>query len=340
MENIFQPLEALDAKFEEQMAAQQLKHPAHFDGAAVLEEQLSSKESVEAGHVAKIPLVQTMEQNWALLPNTLVRFVGMVQDMLEPEYFCSAVRLKHRATGAERVVSGKYRDMSSSPYLDYDIDAEIEQSLASRHLLYCVPVPAESEWAINARAAVDMFGRPSKQEEPVPATRSGDAESPVKVNEAAGVGGGAVQTTDSGHRVGRKRCASRRTSSSSTEQPLDEAGDLSEEEDREALNSPKKTASDDLPPPSRIRTEQRPHPHVCTASPSSSSASTSSSLPAPAGVSANELNLPIPTETRQPCLLKLYDYPEGIFKLNDVVEVVVRGDAERLRKWRGFVTCP
>ncbi len=154
------PLQALDQRFAEQFALRQLAHAAHFDGAAVLEDLLSAAEgslsssassssfsfssppfsSVSSSEqLARIPLLQTAADNWDILPGQLVRFVGMVQDMLEPEYFSAAARVAHKATGVERVVSGKYRDLEGFCIGsgEYELRGEVDGSLASRQVL-CV----------------------------------------------------------------------------------------------------------------------------------------------------------------------------------------------------------
>ena len=150
LDPVLRPLQALDHHFARQFAARELAHAAHFDGAAVLEDLLSTAEASSSSSsssssaaaaasqpLARIPLLQTTADNWDVLPGQLVRFVGMVQDMLEPEYFSAAARVAHKATGAERVVSGKYRDLEGL-YIgggEYELRGEVDGSLASRQVL-------------------------------------------------------------------------------------------------------------------------------------------------------------------------------------------------------------
>ena len=138
----FRPLEVLDRRLDEQLAAGQLDKPTDFDGAAVLEDFLASGDASAVAEVARIPLIQSQDENWKILSGSLVRFVGMVQDMFEPEYFPAVVRLVHKATGETRVISGKFRDANESPYPGYDVHSEVEHSLCSC-LLYTSPSPRD-----------------------------------------------------------------------------------------------------------------------------------------------------------------------------------------------------
>ena len=155
------PLEILDAAFQAQLSHRSKSQPRParpptsatdelkaFNGSAEVLRHLlhpqqtkqSGPSSTEEDLISRIPLLQSSDKSWKLLPGTLVRYVGMVQDMLEPEYYSSAVRLVHKTTKEEKIVTGKYRDMDAPPLKDYEFGEEMENTLGTRQLLYCVPV--------------------------------------------------------------------------------------------------------------------------------------------------------------------------------------------------------
>ena len=84
-----------------------------------------------------------------LRPGTLVRFRGMVQDTFNPDYFPQAV---HETLPTGEVVAHNmwFRDnvVVHSP------DSQTQhEGLVQRQTVFCVPVPAETEWAKAKYAA-------------------------------------------------------------------------------------------------------------------------------------------------------------------------------------------
>ncbi|PSC74128.1 mini-chromosome maintenance complex-binding isoform A [Micractinium conductrix] len=91
---------------------------------------------------AQVPVLT--EETADLLPNQcLVRYRGMVADMLNPEYYVGEFR---RADGSW--ATAKYADQ-----LDEAVPEGAETRIAERRPLLLVPVPAESPWAAAPRAA-------------------------------------------------------------------------------------------------------------------------------------------------------------------------------------------
>ena len=216
-------------------------------------------------------------------------------------------------------------------------------------------VPAESDWVIAHRETTDILGRPLppvKEPEPhaTPAAASSGGGNGVFATPAAGVSNAKPRK-----RKGRERSDSSRSSSAT---PVDQktrsnshgngngnGGSLSEEEgdssdsdsDELEIGQPagpsaavparvlaKDDRDEDSTPASRVRVE-KPKPACPNLSPWLARASASSSgSREPLRATPNELNLPVASETRHPCLIKLYDFPDGAYKLNDVIEVVVR----------------
>ena len=287
MDVVTKPLHALDAAFQAQSSQGALSSASHFDGPSALLPHLLQKDAL-----AQIPVLQCPTKSWNVLPGSLVRFVGMVQDMLEPEYFSSSVQLVNKATGETKVVTGKYRDLRSSPYPGFEIAEEVEGTLSCRHVLYCVPVPAETQWAMRAREQVDVLGRD-------------------KVAEEENV------STDSGSKSRKKRGHREVVSANDAGLSADEESDGDEDSDGDAGSDSEHDSNSGTSktPPRRVRA--RGEQDSATPSTHSSSDEVRTFVHP-----RHELNLPIPTDTRHPCIVKLYDIPDGTFKLNDVVEFV------------------
>ncbi|XP_026424247.1 mini-chromosome maintenance complex-binding protein-like isoform X2 [Papaver somniferum] len=75
-------------------------------------------------------------------PNSLVRFRGMVQDMLGNELYVGA--FKDGSTWR----TNKFTDVASFP-----MNSSSEMSMWERRLLYCVPVPGQSPWVVEASSS-------------------------------------------------------------------------------------------------------------------------------------------------------------------------------------------
>jgi hypothetical protein len=84
---------------------------------------------------------------------SLVRYRAMVQDTFEPEYYTPLLEQRPRggveANGGTRLVTTKYRETAvAQPGFELrEVDGA---GLATRGVCYCVPLPAEGDWARGA----------------------------------------------------------------------------------------------------------------------------------------------------------------------------------------------
>ena len=125
-----------------------------------------------------IPLLSDRSFNAGGIRNhTLVRYVGMVQDMHEPEFFASCVRAaggEHAAGGVVGFVNSSFADVLGGGPGGADHDpfgAEDGGAAVARERLplFCVPVPTDSAWA-----------RPREQRPATVAAAPGAAVTPSK----------------------------------------------------------------------------------------------------------------------------------------------------------------
>ncbi len=68
--------------------------------------------------------------------NTLVRYVGMVQDMFNPEYFVSEFKDSH----------GNWQTTRYGDIMDESMDESIEKQFDERHPVLVIPIPGRTEW--------------------------------------------------------------------------------------------------------------------------------------------------------------------------------------------------
>ncbi|XP_051122782.1 mini-chromosome maintenance complex-binding protein isoform X2 [Andrographis paniculata] len=95
--------------------------------------------------LSKVPLLDQSTIKW-VKPNTLVRFRGMIQDMLGNEYYVGAYK------DGDTWKTNKFADASRSP-----IDSSSDMKIWERRLLYCVPVPGQSSWIESPQAMKNLF---------------------------------------------------------------------------------------------------------------------------------------------------------------------------------------
>jgi hypothetical protein len=95
-----------------------------------------------ANRVPYLPHVHSCKNgiaNTKVMPNTVVRYRGMVQDVYDPEFYCSEYRKQNSST--PEYVNAKYRDE-----LEEDVD-ELSMEILERDVMLCIPIPGESDWA-------------------------------------------------------------------------------------------------------------------------------------------------------------------------------------------------
>ncbi|KAG8053372.1 hypothetical protein GUJ93_ZPchr0001g32208 [Zizania palustris] len=98
----------------------------------------------EQGGLDKVPVLDA--SNLGLIkPNTLVRFRGMVQDMLGNEYYVGA--FKDGST---------WRTNKFSDFSPFSIPHPCDSHLWERHLFHCVPVPGQNSWTRESSPGPDV----------------------------------------------------------------------------------------------------------------------------------------------------------------------------------------
>ncbi|KAK6929553.1 Mini-chromosome maintenance complex-binding protein [Dillenia turbinata] len=127
------PLGAVRSTFEKALASSS-PDPSKFDGKDwgvidLFHDFLSDKASL-----SQVPILNSNSLRW-IQTNTLVRFRGMIQDMLGNEIYVGAY--KDGATWR----TNKYSDVSQS-----HMCSSSEMRFWERRLLYCVPVPGQGSW--------------------------------------------------------------------------------------------------------------------------------------------------------------------------------------------------
>ncbi|XP_046864540.1 mini-chromosome maintenance complex-binding protein-like isoform X2 [Xenia sp. Carnegie-2017] len=87
-----------------------------------------------------------------IIPNTLVRFRCMIQDMFEPEYYLARYETVNTLDGTKAMHLGYYRDVIlQKPNHEANFNSP-ENLTKSRKCFYCVPIPGETTWAKRAYA--------------------------------------------------------------------------------------------------------------------------------------------------------------------------------------------
>ncbi|XP_058110592.1 mini-chromosome maintenance complex-binding protein isoform X1 [Magnolia sinica] len=99
------------------------------------------------GGLSHVPILDPTNLHW-IQPNTLVRFRGMVQDMLGNEFYVGA--FKDGSTWR----TNKFTDIPS-----YPIASSSEMRVWERRLLYCIPVPGQNSWVVEQSPSETMIKR-------------------------------------------------------------------------------------------------------------------------------------------------------------------------------------
>ncbi|XP_020575358.1 mini-chromosome maintenance complex-binding protein [Phalaenopsis equestris] len=96
----------------------------------------------EENGLSKVPILDKSSLTW-MRPNTLVRFRGMVQDMLGNELYIGA--FKDGSTWS----TNKFTDVAYRP-----MPSSCQSYLWERRLFVCVPVPGHNSWILDAAPQV------------------------------------------------------------------------------------------------------------------------------------------------------------------------------------------
>ncbi|XP_059666822.1 mini-chromosome maintenance complex-binding protein-like isoform X2 [Cornus florida] len=126
------PLGAVRLTFEKAVASG--SDPATFNGGDWGATDLFRDFLFDSGGLSQVPIVNPANLKW-VQPNTLVRFRGMIQDMLGNELYVGAYK-----DGA-MWRTNKFSDVPQVP-----ICSSSDMRIWERRLLYCVPVPGQNKW--------------------------------------------------------------------------------------------------------------------------------------------------------------------------------------------------
>eukprot|EP00658_Telonema_sp_P-2_P036757 TRINITY_DN2651_c0_g1_i4.p1 TRINITY_DN2651_c0_g1~~TRINITY_DN2651_c0_g1_i4.p1 ORF type:complete len:600 (+),score=153.92 TRINITY_DN2651_c0_g1_i4:265-2064(+) len=136
------PLQAIDLAFAES-AAKPGFNPRQ-DYAEALRQQLQQSPEL----LQQVPLLNTISPQ-EIPARALVRYRGMVQDMLNPEFFLGAFQERMADGQSPRWRSGLYRDSVQAVDCGEMSEERIDQDsvvMMERQQLYCVPIPGETIW--------------------------------------------------------------------------------------------------------------------------------------------------------------------------------------------------
>ncbi|XP_010253131.1 PREDICTED: mini-chromosome maintenance complex-binding protein-like isoform X1 [Nelumbo nucifera] len=145
------PLGAVRLTFEKAVTSG--TDPATFDGRDWGAIDLFREFLFDKGGLSKVPILDHENVRW-IEPNSLVRFRGMVQDMLGNEFYVGA--FKDGSTWR----TNKFTDVASFP-----MGSSSEVKVWERRLLYCIPVPAQNSWtqAIHSETVVNRYKNQTSQ---------------------------------------------------------------------------------------------------------------------------------------------------------------------------------
>ncbi|XP_038884242.1 mini-chromosome maintenance complex-binding protein [Benincasa hispida] len=131
------PLGAVRSTFEKAISSG--SNPASFDGKDWGALEPFRHFLFHQDGLSKVPILNASSVRW-VQPNTLVRFRGMIQDMLGNEFYVGAYK------DGSTWKTTKFMDSSQCP-TGFSPDMRIWE----RRLLYCVPVPGQNSWTESSR---------------------------------------------------------------------------------------------------------------------------------------------------------------------------------------------
>ncbi|KAM7494732.1 hypothetical protein LguiB_029341 [Lonicera macranthoides] len=108
---------------------------------------------LDGGALSQVPVLGPATIH-TVQPNTLVRFRGMIQDMLGNEFYVGA----YKDGGMWN--TNKFTDISQFP-----MDSSSDTLIWERRLLYCVPVPGQNSWTESSGESVISHCLTSPQRE-------------------------------------------------------------------------------------------------------------------------------------------------------------------------------
>jgi len=147
--HLTEPLDVIDGLFQAQLAAQgspgaEWGEREHFVKALGLEDEQA---------FARIPCLNDEALADAVRPFSLVRYRAIVQDVFEPEIYVSRLEEVEEGTGkAPRLITTKYRERVE-PRPGCELRDLGPAAFSQRGACYCVPIPGETAWALEASAS-------------------------------------------------------------------------------------------------------------------------------------------------------------------------------------------
>ncbi|GMJ11831.1 E2F target gene 1 [Hibiscus trionum] len=131
------PLGAVRLTFEKAigLGSGTLTHPSAFDGKDWGALELFRHFLFQESGLSQVPILNPKTLRW-VQHNSLVRYRGMIQDMLGNEFYVGA----YREDGCSWRTN-KFTDVSQ-----YPMESPSDTCIWERRLLYCVPVPGQSSW--------------------------------------------------------------------------------------------------------------------------------------------------------------------------------------------------
>ncbi|XP_054798826.1 mini-chromosome maintenance complex-binding protein [Prosopis cineraria] len=138
------PLGVVRSTFEKAIASS--SDPASFDAKDWGAIDLFSRFLFDQPGLSRVPVLTPATLRW-VQPNTLVRFRGMIQDMLGNELYVGA----YKDGSVWR--TNKFMDVAQFP-----MGSSADMRIWERRLLYCVPVPGQNEWTeISTEAFTNQY---------------------------------------------------------------------------------------------------------------------------------------------------------------------------------------
>ncbi|XVF00377.1 hypothetical protein REPUB_Repub03eG0280300 [Reevesia pubescens] len=126
------PLGAVRLTFEKAIGFQ--THPSSFNGKDWGALDLFRQFLFQESGLSQVPILNPKTMKW-VQPNSLVRYRGMIQDMLGNEFYVGAFK------DGNLWRTNKFMDVSQ-----YPMGSSPDMCVWERRLLYCVPVPGQSSW--------------------------------------------------------------------------------------------------------------------------------------------------------------------------------------------------
>ncbi|KAL4342589.1 hypothetical protein GQ457_08G010140 [Hibiscus cannabinus] len=134
------PLGAVRLTFEKAIGlgsgSETVTHPSAFEGKDWGARELFRHFLFQESGLSKVPILNPKTLRW-VQHNSLVRYRGMIQDMLGNEFYVGAYR-----DDGSSWRTNKFTDVSQ-----YPMESPSDTCIWERRLLYCVPVPGQSSWA-------------------------------------------------------------------------------------------------------------------------------------------------------------------------------------------------